>query len=330
MVILGIETSCDETAAALVEDGSKILSNVVTSSLPLHAKTGGIIPEVAAREQVSSMIPVIDSALLPSIDPKDIDAIAVTFGPGLLGSLLIGVETVKTLSFQWNKPLVPVNHLIGHLYSAWLENQKTPKFPLVALIVSGGHTELLFVEDHGKFRHLGGTRDDAAGEAFDKIARLLRLTYPGGPAIEQAAHSGNPVKFNLPRPLSGADTCDFSFSGLKTAVVDLVNRLSETARLNNSQVSDVSASVQEAIVDVLVEKTVKAAENYTVKSIVLGGGVTANQRLREKMNSNFHGEVYFSSPKLSLDNGAMIASAAYFNFKPVAWRELLADAALLF
>lgn len=345
MKILGIETSCDETAAAVVENGTKILSNVAASSLPLHAKTGGIIPEVAAREQAKAIIPVIKLALANSPRSTDhrqknkavvsgrsavdeVDAISVTFGPGLVGSLLVGVEVAKALSYVWNKPLVPINHLVGHLYASWLDNPNPPKFPLIALIASGGHTELLYVAGHGKWKSLGGTRDDAAGEVLDKTARLLGLGYPGGPAIEKAAAMGNPASFNLPRPLIDSEDFDFSFSGLKTAVVNLVNQLASP--LTDRVVDDLAASIQEAVADVLVQKTIKAAREFKVHSIVLGGGVAANKNLREKFNERFNGEVYFPTTKLSTDNAAVIASAAYFNYKPVPWDKIEADAAILF
>jgi len=348
MKVLGIETSCDETAAAVVEDGTKILANIVASSLPLHAKTGGIIPEIAAREQAKAIIPVVNLALANSLQTTDhrkkevavvssrsavdeIDAIAVTFGPGLIGSLLVGVETAKTLSYVWNKPLIPVNHLIGHLYAPWLDNPEPPKFPLIALIVSGGHTELLLVTGHGKWRSLGGTRDDAAGEAFDKTARVLGLGYPGGPAIEKAAVNGDPTRFGLPRPLINSPDFDFSFSGLKTSVVNLASKLKEkqNGQLNSQVVSDLAASIQEAVVDVLVRKTTKAAENFKVGGVVLGGGVAANRRLREKMVSKFSSQVYFSSPKLAVDNAATIASAAFFNYRPLDWEKVAVDASIL-
>lgn len=346
MKILGLETSCDETAAAVVIDGSKVLANALASSLPLHAITGGIIPEVAAREQAKTIIPVIKEVLRSSealgaeaakngaqveqLNPN-IDAIAVVFGPGLIGSLLVGVETAKALAYVWNKPIVPVNHLIGHLYATWLNNSSPPKFPLIALLVSGGHTELLLVSDHGKYKHLGGTKDDAAGEAFDKISRLIGLGYPGGPAIEKSSVSGDSQKFNLPRPLSNSPGYDFSFSGLKTAAVNLVGKLTSSGRnLTTQQVADLSASYQEAIIDVLVTKTVKAARSFQAKNVVLGGGVAANKHLRERMSASFNGTVFYSEPAFSIDNGAMIASAAYFNYKPIPWRKIKADPAILF
>ena len=330
MIILGIETSCDETAAAIVKNGVIVKTNAVASSLPSHSKTGGIIPEVASREQINSLVPVFDSVFGSNRNLNNVDAIAVTFGPGLIGCLFVGVEAAKTLSYSLNKPLVPVNHLIGHLYSAWIENKKPPKFPLIALIVSGGHTELLYVLGHGNYKHLGGTRDDAAGEAFDKISRLLGLGYPGGPAIEKAASKGTSGKYQLPRPMKGDGSYDFSFSGLKTAADTLINNLKHADDLYPNIKSNLAAEIQEAIVDVLVDKTIKAAKNYSVKTIVLGGGVAANKYLRKRLSSSFDGVVQFSAPKFAVDNGAMIASAAFFNYKPTAWRKVQTDASVLF
>ena len=330
MVILGIETSCDETAAALVENGTKVLVNAVASSLPAHSETGGIIPEAAAREQINSLVPVFGSIFGGNRSLNNVDAISVTFGPGLIGCLFVGVEAAKTLAYSLNKPIVPVNHLIGHLYSAWLENNNPPKFPLITLIVSGGHTELLYVQGHGKYKHLGGTRDDAAGEAFDKISRLLGLGYPGGPAIEKIASEGTSGKYKLPRPLKGDGSYDFSFSGLKTAAANQLEVLKGSDSLDDAARSHFAAETQEAIVDVLVEKTLKAAKKYNVKTIVLGGGVTANKYLRGRVSSDFEGKVQFSSPKFAVDNGAMIASAAYFNYEPIEWNKIQADASVLF
>lgn len=334
MKILAVETSCDETAAAIVEDGTKILAYAVASSLPLHAKTGGVIPETAAREQSKAIIPVINSVVKQSrLSRSGIDALAVTFGPGLIGSLIVGVETIRALGYVWDKTIVPVNHLIGHLYSAWLERGSPPKFPLVALIVSGGHTELLYVEGHDRYKHLGGTRDDAAGEAFDKIARSLGLGYPGGPAIEKTAVSGDPSRFGLPRPLSGSTDYDFSFSGLKTAAVIQIGKLNKgrgASSVSKSQISDFAASFQEAVVDSLVIKTVRAAEKFKVENIVLGGGVAANKRLRERLKKRFNGNLFTSSRQLSVDNAAMIGAAAFFNYKPKKWGEISADASILF
>ena len=305
MLILGIETSCDETAAAIVEDGTKIISNVVASSQAMHAKYGGIIPDQAAREQVKAIIPVIKEALVTKID-----AIAVTVGPGLIGSLLVGVETAKTLAFVWNKPIVPVNHLIGHIYGNWLDG-KTPKFPALVLLVSGGHTELILMKNHGQFKLLGSTRDDAAGECFDKCARILNLGYPGGPAIEQNAKLGSIAP--LPRPMINDKSFDFSFSGLKTAV--LVRK--------NENPHYRAYELQEAITDVLVKKTLAAAEKFDPKSILLCGGVAANKRLRQKIPQAI-------APPIALcpDNAAYIASAAFFNYHPVPWEKVNADAGL--
>lgn len=365
MRILGIETSCDETAASVVENGTKILSNVLASSVELHKKTGGIIPEVAAREQVKCIIPVIEEAIneassnqpalpagrrlasskkrskkLPAksyqLKADFIDAIAVTFGPGLIGSLLVGIETAKTLSYLWKKPIIPVNHLLAHIYANWLARKKLPEFPAVVLIASGGHTELILMNDHGKFTWLGGTRDDAAGEAFDKIARLLNLGFPGGPAIEKVAKNGNPKALKLPQPMITQENFDFSFSGLKTAVLRLVKPKGRTLHQAiagyNIRLTDLSASVQEAIVDCLVEKTIKAAQKYKAKSILLSGGVAANSLLRKKLQATCLagrqasyklGTKFFAPAKnLCTDNAAPIASYAFFNFKPVPWRKI--------
>lgn len=327
MVILGIETSCDETGVAVVENGVRILSNVVASSLLLHAKTGGIIPETAAREQLKYIVTTIKLSLKEAkLSSEDLDFLAVTKGPGLFGSLLIGVETAKALSFAWKKPLVPVNHLVGHVYANWLENSEPPRFPNLTLIVSGGHSELVLMRGHGKFQWLGGTRDDAAGEAFDKTARVLGLSYPGGPAIEKASKKAGRLKNFLPRPLAASQDFDFSFSGLKTAAVNYLDKKS----LTEKEISNVAAEIQEAIVDSLLIKTLKAAEKYKVRELLLAGGVAANTRLVEKAKEIFSGKVYYPTPKLCVDNGAMIASAAYFNQAPTAWEEIEADSGLFF
>lgn len=315
MRILGIETSCDETAAAVVKDGTKILSNVMTSSVELHQKTGGIIPEVAAREQVRCIIPVIEEALTSKID-----VIAVTIGPGLIGSLLVGVETAKTLAYVWKKPIVPVNHLQAHLYANWLEDKK-PRFPTIGLVVSGGHTDLVLMKNHGKLKWLGGTRDDAAGECFDKTARLLGLSYPGGPAIEKTAQKGNSQAFDLPRPMIKQKNFDFSFAGLKTAV----SRVTKEQKTKIKK-EDLAASIQQAIVDVLVEKTVRAAEKYKVKSVLLAGGVAANKKLREKMKLEIN--LFVPPPKLCTDNATYIAACAYFNYQPISWQKIKANPGL--
>ena len=318
MKILGIETSCDETGAAIVEDGKRIVSNVVASSEELHKKYGGIIPEVAARQQVQSLIPVLHQA-----KSTDFDAIAVTVGPGLLGSLLIGVESAKALSLAWEKPLVPVNHLIGHIYANWLVS--TPLLPAVVLVVSGGHTDLLLMKSHTEMVYLGGTRDDAAGEAFDKTARLLGLPYPGGPAIAQLAQKGNPKTFPLPRPLLHSHTYDMSFSGLKTAVLHVALHLSEKEKGNQKE--DLAASVEEAIVDILCTKVQQAAEEFHPASCILGGGVAANATLKKRMMT-LPLPVFIPPPELCTDNAAKIATAAYYHFNPIPWEDIFVSPSL--
>ena len=316
MKILGIETSCDETAAAVVEDGTKILSNVVVSQIDIFAEYGGVIPEVAARSHLEAMMPVVKKALADSkCTWDDIDAIAVTHAPGLLGSLLVGTLTARTLAILHDKPLYAVHHLKSHVYANWLSGE-TPQFPILALVVSGGHTQILYMPAHNEFEIIGTTRDDAVGECFDKVAKILGLPYPGGPAIAKAALNGNADKYKLPHPK--VDGLDFSFSGLKTAVLravqkelglpishpshDLKNHLSE------SQVADWAASFQKTAVEILCEKVALALEQHPdVQAVVIAGGVSANSALREALP-----EAYFPAPKLSGDNGAMVAAAAYY------------------
>ena len=272
MKLLGIETSCDETAAAVVEDGRDILSNIVASQVEIHARYGGIVPEVASRQHLIAIIPIIQQAMAQAQARwSDLDGIAVTIGPGLAGSLLVGVNIAKAIALAQNLPLVGVNHLEAHIYANWLEGKK-PVFPCLCLIVSGGHTDLLLMRGHGDYLPLGRTRDDAAGEAFDKVARILDLGYPGGPAIEQAALNGNGALHPLPRAwIKGTD--DFSFSGLKTAVLRLVEEKPKLPPV------DVAASFQQAVVDVLVTKTIAAAQRVGAKQVVLSGGVAANRLL---------------------------------------------------
>ena len=333
MTILGIESTCDETGIALVKDGKQILSNIVASSVNLHKKYGGVVPEVAAREQVRMMVPVLKEAILKAkISTDQIDAIACTHGPGLIGSLLIGVETAKTLAVAWNKPLIPINHLLAHVYANWLDlttdyglqttavdsRLPTVDFPLIALIVSGGHTDLVLMSEHGKFRFLGGTRDDAAGETFDKVARILGLPYPGGPEIEKLAGNYNfkQNKFDLPLPMASSDNFDFSFSGIKTAVFNLSKKTS----LTSLDKTEIAYKFQDAVCKVLVKKTQRAASEYPVKSIIVGGGVAANSELRRRMTEvgqNHNIKVFFPDKVLAVDNGAMIAAAAHFSFKNV-------------
>ena len=331
MRILGIETSCDETAAAVIEDGRTILSNVVASSKDLHTKFGGIIPEVAAREQIKCILPVITEALTKSyISIKEIDAIAVTIGPGLIGSLLIGVETAKTIAYITKKPIVPVNHIFAHIYANWLISDKKIVFPAIALVVSGGHTELFLMHANQELKWLGGTRDDAAGEAFDKTARLLDLGYPGGPAIAAEAAKFeirsrlDRDEIKLPRPMMDDDSLDFSFSGLKTAVFREINKLKAMKQWNNGTISFLAYEIQEAITDVLVEKTLRAVKKYKTNTILLGGGVAANKRLTEKFqlkieNCKLKINLFIPPPSLCTDNAAYIASFAYFNYSPVPW-----------
>jgi N6-L-threonylcarbamoyladenine synthase len=334
MKILGIETSCDETGAAVVEDGVKILSNIVASSVEMHVVTRGIIPENAAREQVKAIIPVIKQALKSAkvLDKNvpDIDAIAVTVGPGLIGSLLVGVETAKVLSVIWNKPLIPVNHLVAHLYANWISGPYIPALPAVALIVSGGHTDLILMKSHTDIEWLGGTLDDAAGEAFDKTARLIGLPYPGGPAIAHSAEryldrmSGTQTLDLFPRPMMGSASLDFSFSGLKTAV------LRYTERESKKDIFAIAANIQEAIIDVLIAKTLTAAARHKVKTIIVAGGVAANMRLRREMQAEIetkHFEASLHVPKVELctDNAASIASCGYFHNNPLPIAEINAN-----
>lgn len=328
MIILGIETSCDETSAALIKDGKKILSNVVATSKDMHAKTGGIIPEEAAREQVASMIPVLKEALeKANIKKEDIDKIAVTAGPGLIGSLLVGVETAKTLSFVWEKPIIPVNHLAAHIYANWLE-EEAPSFPALALVVSGGHTDLVLMKNHSDLEWVGGTRDDAAGEAFDKTARLLGLPYPGGPSISKSAEGylkTSDGRLDLfPRPMMGEKKYDFSFSGLKTAVQR------EVGENGKKEVFKLAAEVQEAIVDVLVAKTTNAVKEYKPKSLLLAGGVAANSRLREKFEKKLKEDEFdvnfrVPPPNLCTDNATYIAAHAFYNQNEVPWEKVTAN-----
>ena len=336
MKILGIETSCDETGAAIVEADKEsktvnLISNSLASSLILHSKTGGIIPEVAAREQVKFIIPVLEEALGNS-SVNDVDAIAVTVGPGLIGSLLVGVETAKTLSYIYKKPVIPVNHLFGHMYANFIEQgQENIDFPSLALIVSGGHTDLVLIKNHKNIKWLGGTRDDAAGEAFDKTGRLLNLPYPAGPMIEKLSKNSNKDLYKFPRPLIDSKDYDFSFSGLKTAVLREVQKIKN---MDEETVSHLCFSLQEAIFDVLISKTLRAAKEYNVKSILLGGGVAANQTLKEKfekaIGNYLNTKLFVPQKKLCTDNAAMIAAAAFFNDDTHLWKNVNANPELYF
>jgi N6-L-threonylcarbamoyladenine synthase len=315
--ILGIETSCDETAAAVVSDGRVIHSSAVASQMDLHAEYGGVFPELASREHVKAIYAIVEQALNQAhLNIRDMDAIAVTQGPGLAGSLVVGVNMAKGLALAAQKPLIGINHLEGHIYSSWLypadaSPHQPPRFPLLTLIVSGGHSELILVKDHLDYERLGGTLDDAAGEAFDKVARLLDLPYPGGPSIQKASQNGNTNAFAFPRAMLEG-TWDFSFSGVKTAVLRTVESLQSQGK--PLPIADLAASFQAAVVDVLVEKTIMAAEAYDVHEIIIAGGVSANKRLREKMLSQSTLPVHIPPLSLCTDNAAMIAGAAYFHY----------------
>ena len=337
--ILAIETSCDETAAAVVEDGRTLLSNVVATQIDLHRRFGGVFPEVASRQHVLSIQPVIQQALDEAEirDVSTLDAVAVTHGPGLAGSLLVGVNAAKGISFASSVPLLPINHLEGHIYSNWIavdgyganaleetasDANRADQFPLVVLIVSGGHTELILMTDHGRYERLGGTLDDAAGEAFDKVARLLNIGFPGGPAIQKVAEQGDASRFDLPRPLryNKNHRFNFSFSGLKTAVLNLVRSLEAQGEdLKDPQlIADIAASFQVAVSDVLVAKTVDAAREYGARRVCICGGVSANQSLREMAQQKLS---VFGTPLtipplfLCTDNAAMIGAAAYYRWQ---------------
>jgi N6-L-threonylcarbamoyladenine synthase len=349
MRILGIETSCDETAAAVVEDGHKLLSNVVASSVNLHAAYGGVVPEIAARSHIESILPVIDQALTDAFEPKvksqklkadpwdQIDAIAVTQGPGLIGSLLIGVLTARTLAIAKNKPLYAINHVQAHIYAIFLTEKakssklkaislsnKQPKFPILALIVSGGHTQLALFKSHTSYKLLGQTTDDAVGEAYDKVAKMLGLPYPGGPSIEKAAKKGNPKAIKLPYAKL-ENPYDFSFSGLKTAVLRAAQSASGydytfpssglPDALTQAQKVDIAASFQHTAVQTLVDSLKKAYEQYQPASVVIAGGVAANLELRKQASAQLSIPVIYPDIKLCTDNAAMVAALGYFQAK---------------
>ena len=322
-LILGIETSCDETAAAVVAGGRRILSNVVASQVDIHKRFGGVVPEVASRQHILAIVPVVNQALADAdVTWKDLAGVSVTYGPGLVGSLLVGLNMAKSLAFAHGLPLIGVNHLEGHLYAAWLLDGDAPTFPLLGLVVSGAHSTLVMMTGHGQYQALGRTIDDAAGEAFDKVARLLGLGYPGGPVIQKAAESGNPSAYPLPRAwLRG--TYDFSFSGLKTAVLRTIEEKSSVPGfttvtpqgtvVNPAYVADLAASFQQAVVDVLVEKTRQASLEFPVTAIILGGGVAANTALRQGLKAALKLPLLVPPPALCTDNAAGIASAGHFH-----------------
>lgn len=343
MKLLGIESSCDETSAAVIETiGStndlRISSNIISSSAMLHAKTGGIVPEIAAREQIKAILPIIEESLSQAnleFDNPDIDAIALTVGPGLIGSLLVGVETTKTLSMIWNRPIIPVNHLLGHIYANFIIDQKNKpseiNFPAIGLVISGGHTDLLLMESHGKYRWIGGTHDDAAGEAFDKIGRMLDLPYPAGPIIEGLAKKGDPLRFKFPRPLIYEKSLNFSFSGLKTAVFREVQK----TRITQQTKCDISFAVQDSISSVIAIKTANAAIKYKASSVLVGGGVAANDTIIKTLTlecrkRNPDLKVFVPSKKLCTDNAAMIAAAGFYLNKTQPIEKISANPSLYF
>ena len=336
MLTLGIETSCDETSVAVVEEGRLIRANVVSSQIELHAPYGGVVPEIASRQHVRVISQVTARALRDAgIGMEHLSAVAATQGPGLAGALLVGLNFGHGLALALDVPFIPVNHVEGHLHSIWLTSQSLfppePEMPLMALVVSGGHTQLVLMRDHGDYQVVGRTLDDAAGEAFDKVARLLGLSYPGGPAIQAAAaEAQSPV--NVPRAWL-PDSFDFSFSGVKTAVLHLLYEIAEgksphqirgkalprvdlAARLRRQQIADLAAGFQESVVDVLVTKTSAAAARYDAKSVAVVGGVAANQALRQRMTAVIHTPLHISPPEFSTDNAAMIAAASFFVPRP--------------
>jgi N6-L-threonylcarbamoyladenine synthase len=330
MNILGIESSCDETAASVVVDGQHMLSNAVASSLELHRFYGGVVPEIAARSHIQSIIPVIEQSLTDaSMDWSDIDAINVTHGAGLGGCLLIGVMTARTLAITKNKPLYAANHVAGHVYANFITSTslsgyklpiKQPTFPLLALIVSGGHSQLVIFQDHFKYQLLGQTKDDAIGEAFDKVAKIIGVPYPGGPSIAKIAKQGNDQTFNFPK--AKMSKYDFSFSGLKTAVLRQSQEIIGEdhrfpsymlpERLNLSQKANIAASFQRIAIETVVDKALIAYDEYQPKSFVIAGGVASSDELRRQIKNRFPIEVDYTDPKLCTDNGAMIASIGYY------------------
>ncbi|MBN19520.1 MAG: tRNA (adenosine(37)-N6)-threonylcarbamoyltransferase complex transferase subunit TsaD [Chloroflexi bacterium] len=322
MKILGIETSCDDTAVGIVEDGRNIITNIVFSQADMHSEFGGIIPEVASREHIVKIVPAINKALTEAkMDLKDIDALSVTCGPGLAGSLLIGVNTAKSMAIAAGLPFIGVNHIEGHIYATCLEDvdiRENPGFPLISLVVSGGHTDLILMKGHGDFQIIARSRDDAAGEVFDKVARVLGLGFPGGPEIQKVSVKGSLLKPEFPRP-KVKNSMDFSFSGLKTSVVrraELMGVYPNNSIDNIDQkIADIAKSFQDAIVDTIVRNTIGAVKKYKAKGLIIGGGVAANKLLRDVFAKESPIDLFIPRPSLCTDNGAMIASAAYFRLK---------------
>ena len=314
--ILGIESSCDETAASVVKNGREILSNVINTQIDLHKQYGGVVPEIASRKHIENIDAVIDEALSKAdMSLEDIDAVAVTYGPGLVGALLVGVSSAKAIAYAAEKPLVPVHHIRGHISANFIAHPNLEP-PFVCLVASGGHSHIVYVKDYTEFEILGRTRDDAAGEAFDKIARVLDLGYPGGPLIDKLAKEGNPKAMQFPRVRMDKNSLDFSFSGVKTAVINYLHKVSQRGEDVNK--ADVAASFQEAVTDVLCEHTLEGAVSKNVKTVAIAGGVASNSQLREKMTEvcQAHGiNVVYPQPVLCTDNAAMIACAGYFAYK---------------
>lgn len=315
-VILAIETSCDETSAAVVENGRKVLSNIISSQIDVHKKFGGVVPEIASRKHVELIMPVVDQALgEASVKLEQVDAVGVTYGPGLVGALLVGLSAAKALAFAAGKPLVGVHHIEGHIAANYLENEALEP-PFVCLVASGGHSHIVYVADYNQFEILGQTRDDAAGEAFDKIARALGLGYPGGPLIDAQARNGNSKAVDFPRVYFSGGSLDFSFSGLKTAVLNYLNGAAQKGLEIN--LPDICASFQQAVVDVLVNNTVQAARLKAAGCVTLAGGVAANSQLRSGLKSAVEKEgmkIFYPRPVFCTDNAAMVGSAAYYELK---------------
>jgi N6-L-threonylcarbamoyladenine synthase len=334
MLILGIESSCDETSCSVVEDGEKILSNVVSSQVKVHSPYGGVVPELASREHIKNILPVLDQSLKDAgTKLKDIHAIAVTVGPGLIGSLLVGLETAKALAYATQKPLVGIHHVAAHLYSVFLEHEldlDTPRpcHPYLGLVVSGGHTSIVIVESPLDYRQVGQTLDDAAGEAYDKVAKLLDLGYPGGPIIEKLAKSGDPRRIDFPRPNIGADDFNFSFSGLKTAVVNYVRKNGLYQIKQDEQwLYDVCASFQMAVIDSLINKVEKAARHFLLTQIVIAGGVASNGALRKAAKDRCPTyDVIIPKPALCTDNAAMVAGLGFHYFRDGRIIDLVSNA----
>ena len=316
MNILAIESSCDETAAAVVQDGRKVLSNIISSQIEIHKLYGGVVHEIASRKHIEKVIQVVDEALKEaSLTMDEIDAVAVTYGPGLVGALLVGVSAAKSIAFAHNKPLIGVHHIEGHISANYIENEELEP-PFLCLVVSGGHTNLVIVKDYGEYEVLGKTRDDAAGEAFDKVARAIGLGYPGGPKIQKISEEGNKDAIAFPRAKVADNPFDFSFSGLKSSVLNYINSCEMKGEEINK--ADIAASFQEAVVDVLVSHTIEGAKQLGFKKIAMAGGVASNAVLREEMKEACERRgfiFYHPSPILCTDNAAMIGAAAYYDYK---------------